>query len=329
MSNLVVLSFGVPNTAYNVTGPNGFSSGTLFADDGGSGMVSPPVAGAYNITAQASGYEQINQQFNYVPGQVTTLPVPMVKTTDPNNLMPINPNPTIQQALSTGPVIDMGSDDQEYIPPNDQYNKYFTATQARIYVGNLFVDEVNGLQFVLQDNTVPIYGYASRFVDAYGQGRSLVQGQLALNFVSEGYMFTVLDEFHNGAGASMTILNDETVARIMTLTKNINIMTQQNAPSNQISNMISQRNLLVSSRGLQGVQAAKSQLQVLVPQTISNYNNATYSDIVFDMVLLFGEGLTQRTRKLEKIKLTSNEVILDQSGNQVLDCYGFIARRLL
>jgi len=67
--------------------------------------------------------------------------------------------------------------------------------KAQLYIGNLFIDELNSLQFTYQGNRFPMFGYCSRSADAFGTGRLLVQGQLAINFVTEGYLYTVLKEF--------------------------------------------------------------------------------------------------------------------------------------
>jgi hypothetical protein len=58
------------------------------------------------------------------------------------------------------------------------------ANDARMYIGNVFVDELDSVQFVLQDNKIPVYPYLGRYFAAIGQGRSLVQGQIAINFIS-------------------------------------------------------------------------------------------------------------------------------------------------
>ena len=47
------------------------------------------------------------------------------------------------------------------------------------------IDELDSVQFVLQDNKIPVYSYMGRYFAAIGQGRSLVQGQIAINFISE------------------------------------------------------------------------------------------------------------------------------------------------
>ncbi|MGI4814859.1 MAG: hypothetical protein ACRYGG_16215, partial [Janthinobacterium lividum] len=90
----------------------------------------------------------------------------------------------------------------EWIYPNNSQGKYLTGTQARIYIGNLFIDEIDTLYYAFNNNRIPVYGYSSANVDAFGQGRRLVQGQLSVNFVSEGYLFTVLSEYSNKFGSA-------------------------------------------------------------------------------------------------------------------------------
>jgi hypothetical protein len=41
-----------------------------------------------------------------------------------------------------------------------------------------------------------------RYFAAIGQGRSLVQGQIAINFISEGYLYAVLDNIQSSATSS-------------------------------------------------------------------------------------------------------------------------------
>jgi hypothetical protein len=41
-----------------------------------------------------------------------------------------------------------------------------------------------------------------RYFAAIGQGRSLVQGQIAINFISEGYLYAVLDNYQGSSTSS-------------------------------------------------------------------------------------------------------------------------------
>jgi hypothetical protein len=50
--------------------------------------------------------------------------------------------------------------------------------------------------------------------------------------------------------------------------------------------------------------------------------------VLFDLELQLGEGQEKKVRRLEKVKLISNEQVYDQSGQVLRDVYGFMARRL-
>ena len=78
---------------------------------------------------------------------------------------------------------------------NSAYQGYFTSAQARLYIGDLFIDQMNTLQYALQQNNVTVFGYCSEFVDAYARGRSLVQGQIVLNYVHQGYLYAALKQY--------------------------------------------------------------------------------------------------------------------------------------
>jgi hypothetical protein len=71
---------------------------------------------------------------------------------------------------------------------------YFTGSQASIWIDDIWVDEVFGISFSASQSILPIYGYASTFFDAVARGKVLVQGVFEINFVDEGYLYSVLNE---------------------------------------------------------------------------------------------------------------------------------------
>lgn len=70
--------------------------------------------------------------------------------------------------------------------------RYFTGAQASLFVGDVWIDEVYGVQFAASQNVVPVYGYASTLFDAVARGKALTQGYFEINFVEEGYLYAAL-----------------------------------------------------------------------------------------------------------------------------------------
>jgi len=191
--------------------------------------------GSYTVNASASGYNSVSQSIQ-VNGQDGPYTITLSQPSNPTSVQTGNSNGTSNTPGSVGgnnlsSTTTTTPNNSEYIYPNTDYDKYFTITGARIYIGDLFIDELNSIQFALQDNAVPIYGYASRYYDALAQGRSLVQGQLALNFVSEGYLYTVLTRAANMMGTAGNASNADLMAvnKVLGLMGTRNSLTQQQA----------------------------------------------------------------------------------------------------
>jgi hypothetical protein len=289
--------------------------------------------GTYQLGVLQDGSSPLSQSIT-VPNSSApvTIPVNMVATSDAgvSASPPATPiNTAIASNLST--TVLPPTPEEEFIYPNDSYNKYFTATQARIYVGDLFIDEVDTLQFVLQDNAVPIFGYSSRYLDAYGQGRSLVQGQLALNFVTEGYLYTVLQNVSEMAFPETTAVNTSWQSQLDGYQASKTYLSSQpqtvanSAALDYVNQQIQQ---LVANVGPSGVQYMRKYIESRTQAPDSYRINPVYQPVLFDLEMHLGEGPTLRVRRLEKIKLTSNEMIVSQDGRHLLDSYGFLARRL-
>jgi len=229
-------------------------------------------------------------------------------------------------------------DKPEFIAPNTGQGTYFTMTQARMYIGDLFINELNSLQFAMQDNKIPVYGYASRFFDAKAQGKSLVQGQLSINFISEGYLITALR--HYQSTIDQGDLPDDPVKagnqkRLLSLVNKLQNPDPTWTPD-QIAQAKQEINNLAASLGADAITAANASIGTarqkqndgILGLPGGDYPNAVYEDVEFDIVIQYTGAGRQITRRLEKCSLISNETIMDQSGTPILDSYGFIARRV-
>lgn len=289
-----------------------------------------------NVTASITGYNAVSQTF---PAGATSGTIELTASTDAGMQQPTVGVATQDPNTSTILPTPYQAPSPEFIAPNIVQGKYFTMTQARMYIGNLFIDELNSIQFALQDNQIPIYGYASRDFDALAQGKALVQGQLTINFISEGYLYTALNAYTDFVGQPPVPPNNTTAQqqqRMNTLVAGLTspALTDNTAAitaaKQEVLNLAATPNgqaLLKNAKALQS-QLNDNQQNDLLGLAGGDYPNAVYQNIPFDIVINFqGAGRTV-TRRLESCTLISNETVLDHNGSPILDSYGFIARRL-
>ncbi|MCX7610384.1 MAG: hypothetical protein N2043_02200 [Ignavibacterium sp.] len=69
---------------------------------------------------------------------------------------------------------------------------YFSGCDVSIYFGDTWVDDITGINFVINENVMPIYGYASYTYDQVARGSRIVQGQFRIAFKEAGYLHSIL-----------------------------------------------------------------------------------------------------------------------------------------
>lgn len=79
---------------------------------------------------------------------------------------------------------------------NRVYDKeYFSGTQAALYIGDVFVDEIVGYSFAVNEVKTPIFGYASQLYDAVSKGTVIIHGNFAINFKESAYLYLILNRY--------------------------------------------------------------------------------------------------------------------------------------
>jgi hypothetical protein len=67
--------------------------------------------------------------------------------------------------------------------------EYFSGANISVAIGKSKIEEAVGISYNVMDSKQPIYGYSSVLFDAVAPGQILVQGSLAINFVTSNYLF--------------------------------------------------------------------------------------------------------------------------------------------
>lgn len=66
--------------------------------------------------------------------------------------------------------------------------RYFSSVDASIYFGDTFIDEVVEISYVIQQQSMPIYGYNSYTFDDMAIGSRLIRGSFTVNFVQSNFI---------------------------------------------------------------------------------------------------------------------------------------------
>lgn len=86
--------------------------------------------------------------------------------------------------------------------------RYFSAVDAGIYFGDVYIDECVDISFTMQQSTLPITGYNSYVFDTCAQGARIIQGSFAINFTKSNYLYEILNSIDTtNTGATLSSIN--------------------------------------------------------------------------------------------------------------------------
>lgn len=73
--------------------------------------------------------------------------------------------------------------------------EYFSGSQASIFIGDIWVDDIIQLDFNDSYSAKPIFGYGSTWYDHVAEGRELIQGSFTINFREPNYLWIILSTY--------------------------------------------------------------------------------------------------------------------------------------
>lgn len=88
---------------------------------------------------------------------------------------------------------------------------YFSGCDVDIYFRDLYIDEITAIEFQVQENVQPLYGYASYTVDTWARGNRMVTGTFRINFRTPYYIHYIINEieYREGQDAPFDIQGHE------------------------------------------------------------------------------------------------------------------------
>jgi hypothetical protein len=75
---------------------------------------------------------------------------------------------------------------------NRQRWQYFCGANVSVHMDNIYIGEAVAIGYNIGQNRTPLYGYNSPHFNAVSDGQVLVQGKIAINYVSHEYLLSAI-----------------------------------------------------------------------------------------------------------------------------------------
>lgn len=225
---------------------------------------------------------------------------------------------------------------------NTATTQYYSGSDVRVYFGDTWVDEIVEVNFSLQEQLAPIYGYGSYTFDAAARGNRIVVGEFVVNFKEVGYLHTVLDWLSSEMKNSNEWFSLSEFNMNRTDSKGTVIGKNYNLPAERVI-----KNFNVLSEQLEasiwGSKSSGKKLATFTNErtkdsyfygTRNNENNQLMRDHGFNVLITYGGACeggrtsdSYRTaQSIVGVQLTGLSQRVDPSGNPVQEVYSFIAK---
>lgn len=203
-------------------------------------------------------------------------------------------------------------------------NEYFSGSQASIFIGDIWVDDICEWQYQVNYGATPIYGYGSQLFDHVAEGRQLVQGSFTINFKEPNYLWAILQHTQYGK-------------KKLSLTKQeVNVSTYQSPWTNAseatfIADKRQKLETLFNTKNPKKVSNAILQSNKINKIQNTNTQEIDFKKPTFDILLGYGAQLDSNSpgERIIEVKLVGKSKIIMSDGNPIREQYNFFAKNVI
>lgn len=217
------------------------------------------------------------------------------------------------------------------------YSRYYSGSDVKVYFGGYWIDEIVHIQYSVNENVAPIFGYASYTWDKVARGNRYVTGSFAINFKEVGYLQTILDSLSSNQKKGKWLDLGRYESRNVSNKKTGHVGYEKN-----VEKLVSNFDSLAEDyeKALWGEKSNSSSLlssrskNTLYYNTSNNKNNQTLRDNGFNMLIRFGDTedvaigseYSDTVQTIVGVQITGSHTQVDPSGTPVQEVYEFIAK---
>lgn len=98
---------------------------------------------------------------------------------------------------------------------NSAYVKrYYSVIDAEVYFGNEYVEDVHDINWSVQQQVMPLFGFNSYTYDEVARGNRVIVGSFTINFTSPNYLFSILKAADKANTATVSAMSSYNVPKL-------------------------------------------------------------------------------------------------------------------
>jgi hypothetical protein len=199
--------------------------------------------------------------------------------------------------------------------------RYFSGSQASLYIGDVWVDEITSYSFTLQHDRSPVYGYGSQHWDFMPRGTIIIMGEFTINFKEPNYLWIILERYKRFKLAGSKRTKSESDA-LNDLEKKLQVRPESFESDTRRSLESFFRAQVKDVKSIQEAVRINAEGQLLQGKQKELMNHTS-----FNMVLGYGaSGADSIGERINDIQIMQKTKTLQSDGRPITETYSFIAR---
>ena len=92
--------------------------------------------------------------------------------------------------------------------------RYYSVIDAEVYFGNEYVEDVHDINWSIQQQVMPLFGFNSYTYDEVARGNRIIVGSFTINFTSPNYLFSILKAADKANTATVSAMSSYNVPKL-------------------------------------------------------------------------------------------------------------------
>ena len=197
--------------------------------------------------------------------------------------------------------------------------EYFSGSQASLFIGDVWVDDIVEINYSDTYSAKPIFGYGSTWYDHVAEGREIIQGSFTVNFREPNYIWMILSMYKGNANTfKNTVKGGEDQYELYSTDNPSGLLQDKRANLDLFFNAKDPRTAEGTIRNKKNIGNTK------LDKAYSDFSYPT-----FDILLGYGHTLNSESpgERLAGCKIVGKARTIMADGQPIREVYQFFAKK--